>query len=135
MEQSAPCEEVGVRREGDTFSSLHFLKKKEVKKKQNISGRIPGLRNSGDFFIFWGRFGLCRIFDGKLPELWVFKFPRSVENMKILGLVAGVEKSDHCRPTMNKSDRSTLGSKMGDQWSTIGRPLVAHYWSTKVDQE
>ena len=43
---------------------------------------------------------------------------------KFLGLVAGVEKSDHGRPTMNKSDRS----------STIGRPLVADYWPTKVDR-
>jgi hypothetical protein len=51
-----------------------------------------------------------------------------------VGLVAGVGKSDHGRPTMNKNGRSTLGSKMGDQWSTIGRPLVAHYWSTKVDR-
>jgi hypothetical protein len=46
--------------------------------------------------------------------------------LKFLGLVAGIEKSDHGRPIMNKSDRSTSGSKMGDQWSTIGRPLVVH---------
>jgi hAT family C-terminal dimerisation region len=45
--------------------------------------------------------------------------------------VAGVEKSDHGRPPMNKSGRSTLGSKMGDQWSTIGRSLVAH-WSSII---
>ena len=56
------------------------------------------------------------------------------EPTNLLGLVVGVGKSDHGRPTMNKSGRSTLGSKMGDQWSTIGRPLVAHYWSTKVDR-
>ena len=51
-----------------------------------------------------------------------------------LGLVAGIEKSDHDRPAMNKSDRPTLGSKMGDQWSTIGRPKSTDHWSTQVDR-
>ena len=45
---------------------------------------------------------------------------------KILGLVAGVGKSDHGRPTMNKSGRSTLGSKMGDQ----SRPTIQYFTSS-----
>ena len=36
---------------------------------QNISVKFPGLHISGDFFIFWGRFGLFRFFEGEMPEI------------------------------------------------------------------
>ena len=63
---------------------------------------------------------LCKI----MHQISKFHSTLKEENGKLLGLVAGVEKSDHFRPTMNKSDRS----------STIGRPLIADYWPTKVDR-
>ena len=46
----------------------------------NVCSRCPGLQN----FTFWGRIGLFRIFDSKMPEICVFKFPRFGKNIKNL---------------------------------------------------
>lgn len=68
---------------------------------QYISRRFLGLRNFGEIFIFWGRFGLFRIFDWKMPEICVFRFSRFGKNVKISSEIQRNSEPRRSNPGVN----------------------------------